>query len=202
MKGYSLEKVWDPLIRLWHWVLALVVTLGWCFGEFMSFTNIKWHFYCGYTLLGLILIRLIWGLCGPQPVRLSALFNSPRSIVAYLKNIKQRIPSGTRGHNPLGALSVIAFLILLTAQATTGLFLESEEFFETAPLFNLVSESTVWRLTWWHKLFAKCILGLVLLHVSVIFFYWIWKKENLIKPMITGWKWVRKLPSENARDTH
>lgn len=191
MKDYSLEKVWDPLTRLWHWVLALVVSAGWYFGEFMSFTTIEWHFYCGYTVLGLMAVRLVWGLIGPKPIRLRSLFPSWATLKAYMATLGSRKPSGTRGHNPLGSLSVIAFLLLLTAQAGTGLFLESEEFFETAPLYSMVSESTVYRLTWWHKLLSKCILAVTLFHVTAIFYYWVWKRENLVRPMITGWKWVR-----------
>ena len=168
-----------------------MVSAGWYFGEFMSFTTIKWHFYCGYTVLGLMTVRLVWGLIGPKPVRLRSLLPSASAFKAYLATLGRRTPSGTPGHNPLGSLSVIAFLLLLTAQAVTGLFLESEDYFETAPLYHLVSDSMVGRLAWWHQLLSKCILALTVLHVVAIFYYWIWKRENLIKPMITGWKWVR-----------
>ena len=136
-------------------------------------------------------VRLVWGLVGPKPIRFSSLWPKPAALKAYIGTLGKRTPSGTRGHNPLGSLSVIAILLLLTAQAGSGLFLESEDFFETAPLYNYVSDSTVARLAWWHELISKCILGVVVLHVVAVFYYWIWKKENLIRPMITGWKWVR-----------
>ncbi len=198
VRGYSLEKIWDPWIRLWHWVLAAVVSLGWYWGEFMSFTSVKWHFYCGYLVLGLIALRLLWGIWGPKQVRLRALIPSPSAFRAYLGDIGERSPSGIAGHNPLGSLSVIVLLLLLTAQATSGLFLEAEDYFETAPLYSVVSESTVATLTWWHKLLSKCILVMTLLHVLAIFYYWIWKRENLIRPMITGWKWVRNPPDKSG----
>jgi len=60
LQGYQQEKIWDPVTRLWHWVLALAVGVGWSFGKFMNFDNIQWHFYLGYLVLGLMLFRLLW----------------------------------------------------------------------------------------------------------------------------------------------
>ncbi len=136
-------------------------------------------------------IRLVWGFVGPAPIRFRALLPRPSVLLAYLRTLGRRRPSGLRGHNPLGALSVIAILVLLTAQALSGLFVESDVFFGAGPLSHLVSERTVWRLTWWHGFLSKCILVLVVLHLLAVFYYLIWKKENLIRPMITGWKWVK-----------
>jgi cytochrome b len=81
-------------------------------------------------------------------------------------------------------------VLLLTAQAASGLFIVSDDFFESAPLAHLASDAVRPRLTWWHKLLSKFIPALVGLHVTAVFFYLLWKKENLIKPMTTGWKWV------------
>ena len=189
-------KIWDPVTRVWHWALVAAVSLGWSFGEFMKFSTIQWHFYCGYTVLGLIIFRLLWGFVGPRPVRYAALLPAPRKLLAYLKEIHKREPSGSPGHNPLGSLSVIAMLVLLAAQASSGLFIESDDFFESAPLAHLVSDAVSDRLTWWHKLMAKLILAVVVLHVAAIFFYLLWKKENLIRPMITGWKWIKTTPGK------
>ncbi len=191
VKGYQREKTWDPVTRVWHWILAAAVIAGWCFGEFLSFSTIQWHFYCGYVVIGLLLFRILWGFVGPNPVRIRALFFTPKQIVDYLKTLGRRAPSGTAGHNPLGSLSVIAMILLLMTQATSGLFIESDDFFEYGPLAHLVSEATVSRLTWWHHTFAKLILIVVGLHVLAILYYLIWKKENLIIPMVTGMKWVK-----------
>jgi len=185
------EKVWDPLTRLWHWVLALVVSTGWCLGKFMTFSTIDWHFYCGYTVLGLVALRLAWGLIGPPPVRLAALLPSPAAVFVYLGKLGRREPSGTRGHNPLGALSVLAMLLVLAAQAGSGLFVESDSFFESGPLASEVPEAFRDRMSWWHGLLSNVILGLVLLHLGAIAFYRLWKRENLVLPMVTGWKWVK-----------
>ena len=185
------------MTRLWHWVLVLAVCLGWSFGKFMTFDTIEWHFYMGYLILGLIGFRLIWGLIGPEPIRLRALLPGPKQTIDYLKHIGRREPSGVPGHNPLGALSVLAMLIAIGAQAIIGLFIESDDFFESGPLASTIEQSTINSLTWWHHTIANVILILVILHVAAILFYLIWKRENLIKPMINGWKRVRRQPDQS-----
>ena len=192
MQELNLEKIWDPVTRLWHWVLVLAVSVGWSFGRFMSFDTIQWHFYIGYLVLGLMVFRYLWGFIGPAPVRYKALLPTPRGLLAYLRHLGKRQPSGSPGHNPIGALSVILMMLAISAQAVTGLFIQSDDFFEYGPLAGYVSEATVNKLTWWHHLNADFILILVVLHVSAILFYLLWKRENLIKPMITGWKWVKR----------
>ena len=186
------EKIWDPVTRLWHWVFVIVVATGWSLGTFMAFETIRWHFYLGYTVLGLLAFRYLWGFVGPKPVRYRALLPTPRATLTYLRRIGRREPSGVAGHNPLGALSVIAMLLAITAQAVTGLFIESEDFFEYGPLTGYVSEAVIDRMTGWHHLIADVVLVLVVLHVAAIVFYLLWKRENLVRPMITGWKQVRR----------
>ena len=184
------------MIRLWHWIFVAVIATGWGLGKFMAFETIRWHFYLGYCVLGLLLIRILWGFVGPPPVRWRALVPRPRALAAYLRTLGRRQPSGTPGHNPLGSLSVIAMLVAITTQAVTGLFIESEDFFEYGPLAGYVSESVVSRMTWIHKQTADIVLVLVILHVAAIIFYLLWKRENLIKPMLTGWKSIRPDPPE------
>lgn len=185
------EKVWDPVTRVWHWLLAIVVIAGWSLGEFMSFSTIRWHFYCGYAVLALVAFRLLWGCIGPAPVRLRALVPRPSSLAAYMRTLGRREPSGLAGHNPLGALAVLAMLVALLAQAGTGLFIESEDYFEPAPLNHLVSGKTAKLLMSVHELCAKVILVLVALHLAAMLFYLLWKRENLVTAMFTGWKRVR-----------
>ena len=191
MNGLELQKIWDPVTRLWHWVLATLVITNWVFGEFMSFDTVRWHFYLGYTILGLLVFRIIWGFVGPKPVRWNSLLPRPKKIIAYSRHALKRSPSGTPGHNPVGALSVLALVLALLGQAATGLFIESDDFFESAPLVGYVSSSTVNSMTWWHHFLSSVVLILVTLHLVAILFYRFWKSENLVKPMITGWKWVR-----------
>lgn len=167
-------------------------------GEFMSLDTITLHFYLGYTILGLLLFRIFYGFVGPHPVRWKSLFPLPADLVDYLRHILQRQPSGTPGHNPVGSLSVLALLIILMGQALSGLFIESDDFFESAPLVSYASEAIVNRMTWLHHILAKVLLVLVILHLLAIAFYRFWKRENLVKPMINGWKWVRVEDSGQA----
>jgi cytochrome b len=197
----KLQKIWDPVTRLWHWVLALLVILNWVFGEFMSFDTVVWHFYLGYAVLGLLAYRILWGVVGPQNVRWKSLFSGPREIMKYLAKISHREPSGTPGHNPVGSLSVLALIVVLLGQGVTGLFIESDDFFESGPLVGYVSEDVISRMTWLHHQFAEVLLVLVVLHLAAIVFYRIWKRENLVKPMISGWKWVRVETSESPENS-
>ena len=158
----------------------------------MAFDTIDWHFYVGYAVLGLMFFRCVWGFVGPAPVRFQALFTTPTQVFQYLKGFGLRAPSGTPGHNALGSWSVIAMIVSVSLQAVSGLFIESDDFFESAPLAAYVSDAVIDQMSWLHHLNAKVILFLVALHVVSILFYLIWKRENLITPMVTGWKWVKR----------
>src|SRR5699024_4321183 len=102
------EKIWDPVSRLWHWVFALAIVCNWLLGRFMTFDTVRWHFYMGIFILALLAFRLLWGLFGPQPVRFTSFWPTPSRVWRYLRTFFKREPSGTPGHNPLGALSVYA----------------------------------------------------------------------------------------------
>lgn len=186
------EKIWDPVTRLWHWVFALAVVANWLLGRFMSFDNIRWHFYGGFFILGLLAFRLAWGLVGPAPVRFASFLPTPAGVVQQLRSFFKRQPSGSPGHNPLGALSVYAMLLAVLGQAVSGLFIESDDFFEAAPLHGVASRGFARIMAVVHHTLPPLILILVLLHVVAILFYLLWKRENLVGPMINGWKWVRR----------
>jgi len=188
---FQRRRVWSLTIRIWHWLLALAVCTAWGFGEFMDFATIQWHFYLGYSILALLVFRLLLGLWGPQAQRFSALPLGPGRIRTYLGSALSRTPGGEVGHNPLGSLSLIAMLLALLAQAGTGLFIESEDFFEYGPLADYVSESTIHFMGIWHHRIAKLLLFLVGMHLAAMVYYRLWKRENLLLPMITGWKWVK-----------
>ena len=191
MEGYRQEPVWDGVTRLWHWLLAASVVTGWALGEFRTFSIMQWHIYLGYFTGTLLLFRYAWGLVGPAPVRHRTLFASLRDMPGYLRRVHVRRPSGVPGHNPVGALSVIAMVLALTAQVVTGLFSEDDALFHSGPLASEVSSDTVVMMTGYHNIFAKVVLALVGLHVAAILFYLVWKRENLIVPMLNGRKWVK-----------
>ena len=198
MEGYRREAVWDLVTRLWHWALAASVVAGWSLGEFRTFSVMQWHIYLGYLTGCLLLFRYVWGFAGPEPIRHRTLFSSLRGLPGYVRKVGHRRPSGTPGHNPLGALSVIGMVLALTAQVLTGLFSEDDGLFFSGPLASEVSSDTVLLMTGYHNLFAKVVLALVGLHVAAILFYLAWKRENLILPMLNGRKWVRKREGDSG----
>ncbi len=186
------QLVWDKVTRLWHWALATSVIAGWLLGEFRDFQTVEWHFYAGYATAGLLVWRCIWGLIGPQAIRFSTLALSIKSAPRYLKSITKRTPSGLAGHNPLGSLSIFAFLISLSTQVLTGIFLEDDAFFAEGPVAYMVGSDTRSILNTVHHYNSSVLLVLLGLHLAAIAFYAYWKKENLLLPMFTGKKWVGK----------
>jgi cytochrome b len=198
---YRRVRIWDPAIRLWHWLLVLTVTAGWLLGEFRSFSTVEWHVYLGYCTGTLVVLRLIWGFAGPESARFSALLFPPVDIVDYARRMGTRDPSGFPGHNPLGALSVLVMLALLIVQVGTGLFSEDDALFASGPLSGWLSSKGVVRATAIHNIGATLIPVVVGIHVAAVAYYLLWKRENLIAPMITGWKWVRLKSQREQKGT-
>lgn len=184
--------VWDLPTRLFHWALVACVSAGWLIGENMAFSTIQWHFYLGYTTGGLLVFRLIWGIVGPPSARLSALVPSPAALIAYIRDLPKREPSGARGHAPLGALAALALLTALSVQVVAGLFSESDDFFTEGPLADFASSEMVRFAGAVHSWTAEILMWLVIAHVSALVFYAVWKRENLVRAMITGKKIVRR----------
>nr|WP_319391367.1 cytochrome b/b6 domain-containing protein [uncultured Cohaesibacter sp.] len=193
----SLERVrlWDPAIRLFHWALVICVIAAWGLGEFGP-DVMTLHFYFGYAVVALLAFRLIWGLIGPKTARFAHFIYGPKATFGYAASMFERKPSYWRGHNPMGALAAFALLGLLIAQVASGLMGDPDDFINVGPLAQYVGSDTASLAIDLHEALAPLLLLLVVLHVATIAFYKIWKREDLIKPMITGWKWVKK--SEDA----
>ncbi|WP_313353038.1 cytochrome b/b6 domain-containing protein [Paracoccus sp. (in: a-proteobacteria)] len=193
MQGPVIREVrlWDPLLRGFHWLLAFFVIAGWCLGKFGP-AKMTLHFWCGYVVAGLLIFRLIWGFFGPPPARFSHFLRGPGAIAGYMRGMFLRQPSYWPGHNPLGALSVIAMLAVLAAQVTSGLISDPDDYINVGPLASYVSSTTRTKAVGWHNMGATLILILVLLHIAIILFYRFWKREDLVRPMITGRKQVRE----------
>lgn len=174
-------RLWDLPTRLFHWLLALGVAAALITGQ-LGGGLIDWHGRIGIGLVGLIAFRLAWGIVGSTYARFRQFLPSPSGIKAYLAGQWQG-----EGHNPLGALSVLGILAVLLVQLLTGL-VSNDDIAFVGPLFNLVSKDLSDRLTGLHHLFSDIVIGLVVLHVVAIVFYVRVKKQNLVKPMVTGWK--------------
>lgn len=185
------ERVWDPALRAFHWALAALVIGNWLLGKFGP-TDMSLHFWLGYTIIGLLLFRLLWGFFGPATARFANFLRGPRAVLAYARDMIRPRPSLWPGHSPVGALAVVAMLAVLILQVTTGLFADPQDYINAGPLAGQVSSATARSAMRWHYRGADLILILVLLHWAAILFYRLWKHEDLVRPMITGWKWVRR----------
>lgn len=178
-------QIWDPLLRAFHWLLVLCVAGSWLLGHFGPL-QMTLHFWLGYITIGLLVFRLVWGVIGPANARFANFIKGPGAVWAYLKTLPSRQAGHSEGHNPLGALSVVALLGVLALQVSTGLFVDPEDYINVGPLAGSVSaEWNRFALGWHHRL-GVAVLVLVLIHVGAIVFYRFWKREDLVTPMITG----------------
>lgn len=175
-------RVWDLPTRFFHWSLVLgVICLS--VSGLIGGNAMVWHFRFGYAVLSLLLFRLVWGLVGGRWSRFGAFIYAPQSVLSYLQGRGK--PEHSVGHSPVGAASVFALLGILLAQAGTGL-LSDDEISASGPLARFVSNATVNLATNYHKNIGKWVLlALVALHIGAIVFY-LWRKHNLIRPMLNG----------------
>ena len=189
-------RVWDLPTRIFHWVLACAV-VGLLVTGTLGGAAMVWHFRLGYTVLSLLLFRIVWGLVGGRWSRFAAFIYAPRTIWRYLRG--QGLPAHSVGHNPLGAGSVFALLGFLLAQVGSGL-VSDDEIAAAGPLTKFVSNDTVSQATWYHAEVGKTVLiVLVLLHLVAIAFYAWKRKQNLVTPMLLGDKWLAT-PQPASRD--
>jgi len=173
-------RIWDLPTRLFHWFLVI------CIAGAVIFVNIggywmQWHAYCGYAALSLILFRVLWGFIGAVHSRFTTFVPSPQRLIDFLSG---RQGSGL-GHNPLGSLSVIALLLVVGFQASTGLFTDDDIAFQ-GPLAKYVPNATVSLLSSIHALNSNILFGLIGLHLLAIAYYQWVKRESILMPMIQG----------------
>ena len=183
-------RVWDLPIRLFHWLLVLCIA-GSLISVNLGGNAIEWHAYFGYSILTLLVFRLIWGFIGSRHARFSSFLPTRLAILQYLQGTSPRL----LGHNPIGALSVFALLFVLSVQVFTGLFVDDEIAFQ-GPLAKYVPNFVVSFLSEIHEGNQVIIYTLIGIHVFAIWFYKKYKGENLVKPMLTGDKEID--PSEEA----
>jgi cytochrome b len=190
-------RVWDLPTRVFHWALVFCV-IGLVVSGLRGGDAMVWHFRMGYAVLSLLLFRIVWGLVGGHWSRFASFIYAPGSVLAYLKGRAK--PEHSVGHNPLGAGSVFAMLLVLLAQVGSGLFAD-DDIANSGPLSKFVANATVALATNYHKNIGKFVLmALVVLHIAAIVFYLVKKKENLVKPMIGGDKHL-PVAVQSARDT-
>ena len=182
-------KLWDGPVRIVHWLLVILIAFSW----WSSGDHLNWHRWSGYAIIGLVLFRIYWGFAGGEAARFANFLKGPRAIAAYASTVGKRTPAVTPGHNPLGALSIVALLAVLLVQVGTGLFVVDIDAFEGGPLSDRISYDLGRTLADVHELSFRALQALVVLHVGAVLFYWVWKRTNLVGAMITG---RRTLPSD------
>jgi cytochrome b len=185
MSGMRLSmKVWDGPVRLFHWAMVILIVTSWYTGEYGATT--KWHFLSGYAVATLLLFRLAWGFVGSDTARFRRFLKSPIAAFRHLAEFPRRKPDNEIGHNAAGGWMVLVMLVLLLVQVGTGLFSNAD--FERAPLAGFVSDEMSNRISAIHALNFKIIEAAVLLHVLAVFAYAVIRRQNLLRPMITGKK--------------
>ena len=176
-------RIWDLPTRVFHGALAVLVTaaivtakLG---GDWMA-----WHLRCGEAVMALLLFRWAWGLVGGRWSRLRAFVPTPARVVRALRG-RATAEDGI-GHGALGALSVWAFLLLLSLQVATGLVAD-DDIATTGPLNAHVAGHLAKRASGWHAGWgADLILALIALHVLAIAWYTLRLRAPLLRAMWTG----------------
>ncbi|CAA9527114.1 MAG: hypothetical protein AVDCRST_MAG31-2034 [uncultured Sphingomonas sp.] len=172
--------VWDLPVRLFHWTLVGLIAFSWWSAEY---DRIEWHLWSGLGVMSLLIFRLLWGVFGSSTARFGNFVRGPRATFDYLRKPREW---GGIGHTPLGALSVVALLLLLLVQVSLGLVMSDEDGVVSGPLNRLVSFEAAERAGELHELLFNVLLGLIALHVAAILFYRLVLGKRLTGAMITG----------------
>jgi len=163
--------VWDRFVRFSHWTVAALF-----FGNYWFLkAGDPPHEWAGYTLIGLIVIRLIWGFVGSENARIVNFFPTVKRLRTYLSDYKQPLDA-KQGHNPVGALMILFLWLMLLLTGVTG-------WMQTTDLFW--GEDWVQEL---HDISSQIVLYAIAVHVSAIIVISHIKNIELIQPMITGWR--------------
>jgi len=176
--------VWDLPTRAFHWLLAASFLGAFVTAESERYRDI--HVVLGYTVLGLVAFRLLWGVVGTRYARFSSFPIAPRRVVRYLKSLVTRAPQHHVGHNPAGSLAIYAILALAVLAAATGY-----------AAYNEIGGEWVAEL---HEGAANAMLALVFVHIGAVIVSSLIHRENLVAAMLNGYKKGR--PSEGIRSKH
>lgn len=164
-------KVWDPLLRLFHWSLAACIL-----GAFLVEEGDTAHQLLGYTALGLVALRLLWGLVGSRHARFSDFVRGPRAVGRYLRERMAGTSRRRLGHNPAGAVMVLVLLAGVAAVGTTGWMQTLDAFWGAEWLEEL------------HEALAYGLLAFIGVHVLAAIVESVHYRENLVAAMVHGRK--------------
>lgn len=197
-------KVWDPVVRLFHWTLVVAFFTTY----FITEDPFLWlHTWAGYLILFLLAVRIIWGFIGTRYARFSSFVTGPAESLHYLLEVITGRARRYLGHNPAGAAMIIAILVLLSLATLSGIVLYAADQ-GAGPLAGWIPRSKRLEepLEGIHELLANLILALVVVHTAGAFLGSVVHRENLMASMFHGYKRREaereKLPADAPVDTH
>jgi cytochrome b len=176
--------VWDASTRLFHWAVVLLVVAAYVTWQL---NWMDWHARCGYAVLALALFRVLWGFFGSETARFARFLAAPRVAAHHLLHALRREPDRQAGHNAAGGWMVLLLVLLLLAEALSGLYV-ANDVADQGPLTELTPASIANAITALHSILWNALLGAVALHLLAILVYAAVKGHDLLRPMITGWK--------------
>ena len=192
-------RVWDPLIRLFHWTLVAGFAVAYLSGDELD----QLHVWAGYLITGLLVFRLIWGFVGSKHARFSDFLYSPRQVIGYTRSLFSGKPRRYLGHNPAGGVMVLLLLFSLSFTVGSGLVLDSGVGASSmAEIGQVMLPAKAWAdddddeheggenemLEEVHEFFANLTLLLVFLHIAGVVVSSRLHHENLVRAMVTGRK--------------
>lgn len=178
--------VWDLPTRLFHWSLVALVAFQWLSSE-LEGDFLEYHLLGGYAILALLAFRLLWGFVGGKHARFGDFLHGPGLTLDYARALRANSAPRYLGHNPLGGWMIVALLVILALQGITGLF-ASDDVMTHGPLRYLISDQAGEWLTELHESIFNVLMTLIVLHVASILAHHLFKHEDLVRPMLSGYK--------------
>jgi len=176
-------RVWDVPVRVMHWLLAIGIGVCWWTGVE---NELEYHLYSGYAILWIVLMRLYWGLVGSSTARFINFVRGPKAILDYATTLHRRDTPHAHGHNALGAISIVVMLGLVLTVVILGLFAVDVDGLYSGPLSSYVTFKQGRHIAHLHYDWFNILLWMIGLHLAAVLFYFLYKRQNLIGPMISG----------------
>jgi len=187
------QRVWDVPTRIMHWLLVALLGVCWWTGVH---NQLDYHLYSGYGVLWIALMRLYWGFFGSSTARFTHFVRGPVGILNYARTLHHRDTAHSYGHNPVGAISVLLMLAAVLAVVGFGLFAVDVDGLYSGPLSSYVTFKGGRHLAHLHYQWFEYLLAIIGLHLVAVAFYYVYKRQNLVAPMISGSRTVAEAADE------
>lgn len=182
--------VWDPLVRIFHWLLAICFITAYLVED----ERLHLHLLTGSIVFGLIIFRLVWGVIGLDYSRFTDFACSISDIRKHLHALIRLRATDHLGHTPMGVVMIMVLLIGLLLLTLSGAVLYGVENSSLAfsPLVAGLAPDVVITIENLHGLVADGLVLMVLLHIGGVVVESLIQKQNLIWAMFTGYKKVKQ----------